>query len=83
MATTFSKSIVFEITEHIGVIGERSSGKLKFEVNRVSWNEAAPRIDIRPWSEEHTEMKKGITLSDGEAKALRDVLTEYFKGGDE
>lgn len=65
--------IKFEITEHIGVLSEGSKGWTK-EINRVSWNDRDPKIDIREWSPDHTKMGKGITLTDEEAQKLKEML---------
>ena len=46
----------------------------KKEVNLVSWNDAEPKFDIRSWSEDHSRMGKGITLSDEEVSVLLEVL---------
>lgn len=65
--------IKFEIVEKLGVISESPKGWKK-EVNRISWNGNAPKIDIRDWSPEHDKMGKGITLTDEEAKDLVAIL---------
>ena len=65
--------IRFEITEHIGVLSEGSKGWTK-EINRVSWNDRDPKIDIREWAPDHTKMGKGITLTDEEAQKLKELL---------
>ena len=65
--------IKFEITEHIGVLSEGSKGWTK-EINKVSWNDRDPKIDIREWSPDHTKMGKGITLTDEEAQKLKELL---------
>ena len=65
--------IKFEITEHIGTLSEGSKGWTK-EINRVSWNDRDPKIDIREWSPDHTKMGKGITLTDEEAAKLKELL---------
>jgi hypothetical protein len=51
--------IKFEITEHIGVLSEGSKGWTK-EINRVSWNDRDPKIDIREWSPDHTKHCKAL-----------------------
>ena len=61
--------IKFEITKHIGVLGDAGAGYKK-ELNMVSWNDRAPKYDIRDWDENHERMRKGITLSEDEMKAL-------------
>lgn len=65
--------VKFEIVEELGVISESPKGWKK-EVNRISWNDKDPKIDIRDWSPEHDKMGKGITLTDEEAKALVAIL---------
>ena len=65
----------FEITKEIGVIGEGTKGWKK-EANFVSWNDRAPKLDIRDWNETHEKMGKGITLSMAEAKKLKELLED-------
>ena len=55
----------FEIKETLGVLSENAKGWTK-ELNRVSWNDYAPKYDIREWSPDHTRMGKGVTLTDEE-----------------
>ena len=63
----------YEIVEHIGVLSEGSKGWQK-ELNRVSWNSAAPKYDIRDWSPEHEKMGKGVTLTEEEIQRLKELL---------
>lgn len=63
----------FEIVEHIGVLSEKKSGWKK-ELNKISWNEKEPKYDIRDWSEDHTKMGKGITLTEEELRELTKIL---------
>ena len=65
--------IKFEIKETIGVLSESAKGWTK-EISLVSWNDAAPKYDIREWSPDHTKMGKGVTLTKEELVNLRDVL---------
>ena len=65
--------IKFEIVENLGVIGEGAKGWKK-EVNLISWNNRAPKIDIRDWDLNHEKMGKGITLSKEEAVKLKELL---------
>ena len=62
----------YEIVEEIGVISENAKGWRK-ELNRISWNGAAPKYDIRDWALEHEKMGKGVTLSDEEVVSLKAV----------
>lgn len=65
--------ITFEIVDHIGVLSENAKGWTK-ELNKVSWNGAAPKYDIREWAPEHEKMGKGVTLTEEEAKKLKELL---------
>lgn len=73
-----NKDIKFEITEHIGVIGEDSHGWTK-QINLVSWNHSEPKYDIRAWDANLVQMSKGICLTEAEARKVAETLTEYFK----
>lgn len=65
--------IKFEIHETIGVLSESGKGWKK-ELNLMSWNDKAPKYDIRDWAPDHDKMGKGITLSKDELVALRELL---------
>ena len=65
--------IKFEIVEEIGVLSEGSNGWRK-ELNRISWNDRAPKYDIRDWAPGHEKMGKGVTLTDEELKALYGLI---------
>lgn len=65
--------IKFEIIETLGVISTSSKGWTT-EVNRVSWNDKPAKIDIRDWSPDHQKMGKGITMTDEETQALKEIL---------
>lgn len=67
-------SIKFEIVEHLVKLSETPKGWTK-ELNRVSWNDADPKYDIRQWSPDHEKMGRGVTLSDDEFKTLLKALT--------
>ena len=69
--------IKFEIVEEIGVLSENAKGWRK-ELNKVSWNGAAPKYDIRDWAPNHEKMGKGCTLTEEEAKALKALLQEHI-----
>ncbi len=61
-----------QLSYHIG-IAETSKGWTK-ELNLVSWNDYAPKYDIREWDPEHVRMGKGLTFTKDEIKELRDLL---------
>ena len=65
--------IKFEIVEEIGGLSEGSKGWRK-EINRISWNGADPKYDIRDWAPNHEKMGKGVTLTVEEAAKLKELL---------
>lgn len=67
--------IKFDIQESFGVISETSNGWRK-ELNLVSWNDRAPKFDIRDWDSNHDKMGKGLTLSTDELRELKRILNE-------
>ena len=70
--------INFEITNHIADLSEPNAKGWRKELNEVSWNGREPKYDIRDWSEDHTKMGKGITLTHDELALL--VATCNEKG---
>ena len=52
----------------------RNSNGWRKELNKISWNGAAPKYDIRDWAPNHEKMGKGCTLTEEEAKALKALL---------
>ena len=66
-------SIKFDIVKHFGVISDEKSGWKK-ELNLVSWNGRAPKLDVRDWSPDHEKMGKGVTLTEEEAAELAKLL---------
>ncbi len=64
----------FEIIKEIGVVAEGTKGWKK-ELNLVSWNDRAPRYDLREWSPDHAKMGKGVTLSEEEIQKLKQLLS--------
>lgn len=67
--------IKYEIKETMGALSESPKGWKK-ELNLISWNDNAPKFDIRDWDPEHKKMGKGVTLTNEELKKLRDILNE-------
>lgn len=65
----------YEIMEELGVLSESASGWTK-ELNLVSWNDRPAKFDIRDWSPDHEKMGKGITLSNEDVKALKEILED-------
>ena len=64
----------FEIEEKLLVLSTNDKGWTK-ELNRVSFNGAPAKYDLRTWSPDHQKMGKGITLTNEEFQ----VLVEAFK----
>lgn len=67
----------FEIVEQLLVLSSNDKGWTK-ELNRVSFNGAEPKYDIRSWSPDHTKMGKGVTLTDEEFQVLVKELRNQF-----
>lgn len=66
----------FEIVQNIAVISsEKRSGWTK-ELNLISFNDAAPKYDLRSWDPNHVKMGKGITLSKDEMKELKNAIED-------
>ena len=65
--------IKYEIIKKAGVLSTSASGWSK-ELNLISWNDRDAKYDLRDWSEDHTKMGKGVTLSKEELLALKELL---------
>ena len=65
--------IKYEIKEEIGVLSENAKGWRK-ELNLISWNDAAPKYDLRDWAPDHEKMGRGVTLTAAEVKELKKLL---------
>jgi hypothetical protein len=65
----------YEVVKNCGVLSESSKGWTK-ELNLISWNDRAPKYDIREWAPDHEKMGKGVTFSADEIILLRDLLNE-------
>lgn len=59
----------FEIEEKLLVLSTNDKGWTK-ELNRVSFNGAPAKFDLRTWSPDHQKMGKGITLTNEEFQVL-------------
>lgn len=68
--------ITYEIVMQLGIISQSGSGWVK-ELNLISWNNRAPKYDLRDWSADHSQMGRGVTLSREELLALRDLLNSW------
>ena len=67
--------IEYEIMAEIGVLSENPAGWRK-ELNLISWNQRAPKFDLRDWAPDHAKIGKGVTLSNDEIASLRLILNE-------
>lgn len=70
--------VKFEIVQKLGVLSETEKGWTK-ELNIVSWNNAAPKFDIRSWDVNHEKKGKGVTLTRDEAEELYELLGQALK----
>lgn len=69
------KKITYEVIKKLGLLNDSKTEPKELRI--VSWNGAAPKMDIRPWkkNEDGTETaKSGITLSAEEIESLYSVL---------
>ena len=64
----------YEVVEQIAVLSQ--SGDTTKELNIVSYNGSPAKYDLRSWRRADGEEKllKGLTLTDEEARALREAL---------
>ena len=69
----------YEVVEHIATLSE-NKGATK-ELNRISYNGAPPKLDLRAWMQDGEEKKmlKGLTLTDDEAEELTKALNGLKK----
>ncbi len=65
----------YEITERIAVLSTNARGWER-QLNLISWNGNPPKYDIRDWSPDGSRMAKGISLTQEELLALKDILNE-------
>lgn len=69
------KKITYEVVKRLGLLNNSQTEPKELRI--VSWNGAAPKMDIRPWkkNEDGTETaKSGITLSAEEIESLYSIL---------
>ncbi len=70
--------ISYRINDNLAVLSTSNTGYTK-EVNVITWNHGARKIDIRNWSPER-KCAKGISLSMTEAMKLLGALEEQYVG---
>jgi hypothetical protein len=71
--------VTFNIIDFMGLIGEPDSNGIQKECNIVAWCGGQPKIDIRGWNADHTVSKRGIRLTDEEARDLYKILKERYE----
>ncbi len=62
----------YEIKAEIGVLSESKSGWRR-EVNLVSWNGAAPKLDVRDWAPNQETIDRSVSLSLVETEKLSGI----------
>ena len=71
---------IFTIVENIATLSDKDN--ISKEFNLIKYKDLKSNIlDIRKWdnSNDDKKMLKGITLTDDEARKLKDALNEYYK----
>ena len=71
---------IFEIVKNIATLSDKDN--ISKEFNLVKYKDLKHNIlDIRKWDNNNNDkaMLKGITLTDDEARKLKDALNEYYK----
>ena len=63
----------YKILAHVGTVEKYATGWSK-EINIIAWNDSAPKIDIRDWSEDHEHMSRGVTLTADEMQRVIDSV---------
>lgn len=67
----------YEIKEELGVVSETGKGWTR-ELNLISWNDGAPKYDIRDWAPDHVKMGKGMSLTKEELENLYELIGEVL-----
>lgn len=68
-------NLTYEVKETLGTL---SDGVWAPRLCLISWNHRKPTYDLRKWNTEDDSMGKGLTLTEAELIALRDLLNKYF-----
>lgn len=74
------KDITCTIVREIAVLSSNANG-WQLELNEVSWNSAAPKLELRRWGPNHSKQGKGVTLTTPEAEALYEALGREMADG--
>ena len=71
---------IFKILNNIATLSNKDN--ITKEFNLIQYKDLKnPILDIRKWdnNNDDKQMLKGITLTDEEARKLKDALIEYYK----
>ena len=72
-----AKEFKYEITEAMGILQESPSSDWVVELNKISWNDKPPLVDIRRFNrgvDAKIVMGKGVSISDEAANELANLL---------
>ena len=72
--TNRKDKVTCEIVEQVAVLSTNTNTGWRTELNIVSWNGRAPKLEIRDWAPDYSKMSKGVTLTTAEASALKEAL---------
>lgn len=75
-----TKEKIFNIEQNIATLSDKDN--ITKEFNLIQYKDLKHTIlDIRKWDNNNNDKKmlKGITLTDDEARKLKDALNEYYK----
>ena len=70
--------VTFEIKKHLAVLSTNAKTSWTKEVNIVSWNGGAAKLDVREWAPNHERMARGLTFSEEEARQLQAAIASAF-----
>ena len=76
---TDNGQIKVDIVERIGALDKPNDNGWTRELNLVSWNGGAAKLDIREWSPDHSRMSRGITLTEQQGARFAQLLIQREK----
>ena len=81
------KQFTYDIEEQIAVLSTSPKNGWQKKLCRISWNGRPAKLDIREWHPQKNysgvRMGKGITLTDDEARLLRDTINSLNLSSDD
>lgn len=72
-------SINYRIVKELGIIGKVDNETT--ELNLISYNNYKPKLDLRKWrtyEDGSKRLDRGLTLTNEEARKLKDFLEDYL-----